>query len=133
MKLRKCAFQIDQFQGRPSPKNALAVASKNRRRFASRAICLPKSLEAARLLRTVRTSRLGRQSAASSGDAVSRLSLTVTSGDEAGRGADRQGLGLDHDPQPEPPECFCDPKHVAKIAETEALSLPRRVPLRPPK
>jgi len=27
------------------------------------------------------------------------------------------------DPQPEPPECFCDPKHVAKIAETEALSL----------
>lgn len=30
---------------------------------------------------------------------------------------------FDHDPQPEPPECFCDPKHVAKIAETEALSL----------
>lgn len=27
------------------------------------------------------------------------------------------------DPQPEPPKCFCDPKHVAKIAETEALSL----------
>lgn len=27
------------------------------------------------------------------------------------------------DPQPEPPECFCDPKHVAKIAETEALSV----------
>ena len=26
------------------------------------------------------------------------------------------------DPQPEPPACFCDPKHVAKIAETEALS-----------
>jgi hypothetical protein len=29
----------------------------------------------------------------------------------------------DHDPQPEPPECFRDPKHVAKIAETEALSV----------
>lgn len=27
------------------------------------------------------------------------------------------------DPQPEPPESFCDPKHVAKIAETEALSV----------
>jgi len=27
------------------------------------------------------------------------------------------------DPQPEPPECFCDPKHAAKIAETEALSV----------
>src|SRR5271165_5239708 len=87
VKSGKCAFQIDQFQGRPSPKNAFAVASKNRRRFASRAICLPKSLEAARLLRTVRTSRLGRQSAASSGNAALRLSLTVTSGDEAGRGA----------------------------------------------
>ena len=44
-------------------------------------------LEAARLLRTVRTSRLGRQSASSSGNAVSRLSFTVTSGDEAGCGA----------------------------------------------
>lgn len=33
------------------------------------------------------------------------------------------------DPQPEPPECFCDAKHVAKIAETEALSVaaPRAV------
>jgi hypothetical protein len=30
---------------------------------------------------------------------------------------------FDDDPQPEPPECFCDPKHVAKIAETEALSV----------
>src|SRR5271166_794192 len=87
VKSGKCAFQIDQFQGRPSPKNALALASKNRRRFASLAICLPKSLEAARLLRTVRTSRLGRQSASSSGNAVSRLSFTVTSGDEAGCGA----------------------------------------------
>ena len=27
------------------------------------------------------------------------------------------------DPQPEPPECFCDPQHVAKIAQTEALSV----------
>lgn len=27
------------------------------------------------------------------------------------------------DPQPEPPECFCDPQHVAKIAETESLSV----------
>jgi hypothetical protein len=26
------------------------------------------------------------------------------------------------DPEPAPPACFCDPKHVAKIAETEALS-----------
>jgi hypothetical protein len=29
----------------------------------------------------------------------------------------------DDDPQPEPPACFCDPEHVAKIAETEALSV----------
>jgi hypothetical protein len=27
------------------------------------------------------------------------------------------------DPQPDPPECFCDAQHVAKIAETEALSV----------
>lgn len=27
------------------------------------------------------------------------------------------------DPQPEPPECFLDPKHVAKLAETQALSV----------
>lgn len=27
------------------------------------------------------------------------------------------------DPQPDPPECFCNPKHVAKIAESEALSV----------
>ena len=27
------------------------------------------------------------------------------------------------DPQPDPPECFCNPEHVAKIAETEALSV----------
>ncbi len=35
---------------------------------------------------------------------------------------------FDHDPQPEPPECFCDPTHVAKIAETEALSVAAPVP-----
>lgn len=29
----------------------------------------------------------------------------------------------EEDPEPEPPACFCDPKHVAKIAETEALSV----------
>jgi hypothetical protein len=29
----------------------------------------------------------------------------------------------DHDPEPEPPDCFLDPKHVAKIAETQALSV----------
>jgi hypothetical protein len=29
----------------------------------------------------------------------------------------------EEDPQPEPPECFCDPEHAAKIAETEALSV----------
>ena len=34
----------------------------------------------------------------------------------------------DGDPQPEPPECFRDPKHVAKIAETEALSVAAAVP-----
>jgi hypothetical protein len=35
---------------------------------------------------------------------------------------------FDHDPQPEPPDCFCDPEHVAKIAETEALSLAAPLP-----
>jgi hypothetical protein len=35
------------------------------------------------------------------------------------------------DPQPEPPESFCDPKHVAKIAETEALSVAAAVPRNP--
>jgi hypothetical protein len=29
----------------------------------------------------------------------------------------------DEDPEPEPPACFRDPRHVAKIAETEALSV----------
>jgi hypothetical protein len=32
------------------------------------------------------------------------------------------------DPQPDPPASFCDPKHVAKIAETEALSVAAVVP-----
>ena len=36
------------------------------------------------------------------------------------------------DPQAEPPECFCDPKHVAKIAETEALSVAAPPSTRPP-
>jgi hypothetical protein len=30
---------------------------------------------------------------------------------------------FEDDPQPEPPACFCDPQHVAQIAETEALSV----------
>jgi hypothetical protein len=30
---------------------------------------------------------------------------------------------FDEDPQPEPPDCFCHPAHVAEIAETEALSV----------
>jgi len=30
---------------------------------------------------------------------------------------------FEEDPQPEPPACFCDPKHVAKLTETEALSV----------
>jgi hypothetical protein len=35
------------------------------------------------------------------------------------------------DPQPEPPACFRDPKHAAKIAETEAFSVaaPRAAPM----
>lgn len=33
------------------------------------------------------------------------------------------------DPQPEPPACFSDPKHVAKIAETESLSVAAPVDL----
>jgi hypothetical protein len=35
------------------------------------------------------------------------------------------------DPQPEPPVCFCDPKHVAKLAETEALSVAAPLPSGP--
>jgi len=34
----------------------------------------------------------------------------------------------DEDPEPEPPACFCDPKHVAKIAESEALSVASALP-----
>lgn len=34
----------------------------------------------------------------------------------------------DHDPQPEPPACFSDPKHVAKVAETQALSVASATP-----
>ena len=30
---------------------------------------------------------------------------------------------FDEDPQPEPPACFCSPKHVAKLVESEALSV----------
>ncbi len=37
------------------------------------------------------------------------------------------------DPQPEPPECFCDPKHVAQLAETEALSVAAPVPSTAPR
>jgi hypothetical protein len=35
---------------------------------------------------------------------------------------------FDHDPQPEPPDCFSDPKHVAKIAETQVLSVASALP-----
>ena len=35
---------------------------------------------------------------------------------------------FDDDPQPEPPACFSDPKHVAKIAETQALSVASALP-----
>jgi hypothetical protein len=36
------------------------------------------------------------------------------------------------DPQPEPPACFCNTEHVAKIAETEALSVSRSSPASEP-
>ena len=65
-----------------------------------------------------------------------------------GRGVHRSGEGwretknaclisathrtFDHDPQPEPPACFLDPKHVAKIAETEALSVAAPAAAQPP-
>ena len=42
-----------------------------------------------------------------------------------------QRTTFSEDPQPEPPECFCDLNHVAKIAETEALSLAAPVPMNP--
>jgi hypothetical protein len=35
----------------------------------------------------------------------------------------------DNDPQSEPPACFCNSKHVAKIAETEALSVALSLPV----
>jgi hypothetical protein len=35
------------------------------------------------------------------------------------------------DPQGEPPACFCDAKHAAKIAETEALSVAAALPSSP--
>jgi hypothetical protein len=40
---------------------------------------------------------------------------------------------FDGDPRPEPPACFLDPKHVAKIAETEALSIAAPASAKPPK
>jgi hypothetical protein len=39
-----------------------------------------------------------------------------------------KSLVFSEDPQPEPPRCFCDPKHTAKIAETEALSVAALLP-----
>jgi hypothetical protein len=34
----------------------------------------------------------------------------------------------DHDPQPEPPDCFSNPRHVAKIVETQTLSVASALP-----
>lgn len=42
-----------------------------------------------------------------------------------------QRTTFDHDPQPEPPACFLDPKHVAEIAETEAFSVAAPLPQTP--
>jgi hypothetical protein len=39
---------------------------------------------------------------------------------------------FDDDPQPEPPGCFGDPQHVAKIAEAEALSVASPLPTSSP-
>ena len=39
---------------------------------------------------------------------------------------------FDDDPQLEPPACFLEPKHVAKIAETEALSVAAPAAIQPP-
>ena len=39
---------------------------------------------------------------------------------------------FDEDPQAEPPACFCNAKHVAKIAETEALSVAAPAGVKPP-
>src|SRR5437764_15424887 len=73
----KWFFQIDQFQGRPSPKKARAGASTKRRRLASRAIWPPNVLDSARLLSTVRTRRLGCHAAGDGGatDGSSSASL----------------------------------------------------------
>ena len=84
MKSEKCRFQIDQFQGSPSPRNAFTLASKNRRRLASRSICLPKSFDSAMVLSTVRTNRLGRQSSAPARSAGPGQSSGRFSGAEAG-------------------------------------------------
>jgi hypothetical protein len=35
---------------------------------------------------------------------------------------------FDHDPQPQPPECFTDPRHVARIVAAEALSVAAAAP-----
>jgi hypothetical protein len=42
------------------------------------------------------------------------------------------GTTFPEDPQPEPPLCFCSPQHVAKIAETEALSVAAPPVVTPP-
>src|ERR1700724_2954170 len=75
----KCFFQIDQFQGKPSPRKAWAWASKKRRRLASRAIWPPNVLDSARLLSTVRTRRLGCHAAGDGGgtDGSSSASLAL--------------------------------------------------------
>jgi hypothetical protein len=36
------------------------------------------------------------------------------------------------DPQPDPPPAFCDPQHVAKVAETQAASVAALLPKDPP-
>src|SRR5436305_5283472 len=84
VKSLKWRLQIDQFHGNPSPRNALADASPNRRRLASRAICLPKALDSAMLLSTVRTKRLGCQSAGDTSPMSADGSLAC--GDDPGGG-----------------------------------------------
>src|SRR5512135_2488698 len=84
VKSGKCCFQIDQFHASPSPRNALAGASANRLRLASRAICLPKSFDSAMLPRTVRTSRRGCQSAGVTSPAGSGRPFSGTSTEGAG-------------------------------------------------
>jgi hypothetical protein len=65
----------------------LAAASANRLRLASRAICLPKSFDPARLLSTVRTSRWGCQSVGGTSPADSAASGSGTVAGFAGSGA----------------------------------------------